>query len=245
MMFGGGDDRKGFEKNMALDVLLNGLEKEGLTGPCKGKHMHRIMVLYEEFLGQFCDEPAMDDADGLAAAEERVRALRNLLRDTQELSRMQEELQGSEARRLELAREEAEREARDVKEELRGIREELRESREALRDAEEELEEAKKKGRGAEKELEGVKKEMMEAEEKERKEWKEIAIQLEEINRKLQYGFEEAGENGEGALDESKMANEKGLRGLEETRESSRAKAALVWASSLLALALALVWIYI
>lgn len=242
-MFGGGEERKGFEKNMALDVLLNGLEKEGLTGPSKGKHMHRIMVLYEEFLSQFCDQAPptpMGDADRLAAAEERIRRLRDVLRDSQEVSRMREELRGSEARRLELARSEAERELRDVKEEVRGVREELRESREALQDAEDGLEEARKKGRGVEKELEGVKRELVDAEDKARKEWEEIENQLKEIDRKLQDGFEEAEEN---VRKESDEVFEKAMKDFEKTKESLKAKAALAWSLSLLAMIVALAWV--
>lgn len=237
-MFGSGDERKAFEKNMVLDVLLHGLEKEGLTGPSKGKHMHRIMVLYEEFLGRFCDEPPpVDDAERLADAMESVRGLRDLLRESQELRLRQEELRGSEARRVELAREEAEREVRDVREVLRGVREELRGTEKALKDAEEELGEARKKGRGVEKELEGVKGELFEIEEKVRKEWKVVESQLEEIERKLQYGFEEAEENG----------RKKGEAAMEEVKKGTvtlRAKAAQTWFLSLLALVLALVWVY-
>lgn len=256
-MFGAGEkERENFDKGKAIDVLLNGLEKEGLTGPSKGKHMHRIMVLYEEFLGLFCEQPkppttttmTTGDAARLEAAGERERRLRDLVRDSQELHRVLEEPRALQTRRQELARSEAERELRDVKEEVRGVREELLESREALQDAEDELEEARKKGRGTEKELEGVKKELMEIGDKARKDWEEIENQLEEIIRKLQHGFEEAEENGrkkaEVVQKEAKEAFEKAKKEFERTKGSLKAKAALASSLPLLALILALVWGY-
>lgn len=249
MMFGA-DRGARLEKDKALLVLQNGLEREGLTGPVVGKHMHRIMVLYEEFLNQFCDEPPpmTGDADRLAAAEERVQELRDVVRERQELDRVLEESRVLEARRQELARSEAEKELRDVKEELWGVKEELRVSKEGLQEVEEELEEALKVGREVEKELEDIKAEQMEKEGKTQKGWEEIEEQLEAIDRRVRYELEEAHEKArreyEGAQKESKQAIEMALKEFEKTKESLKAKAALAWFASLLALIVASVWVY-
>ena len=97
MMFGG--DAATFDRRKALDVLVNGLEREGLTGPVPGKHMHRIMVLYEEFLNQFCDAP--QPMDRLAASEARELELIELLRQRWELYQALEESHETEKRRRE------------------------------------------------------------------------------------------------------------------------------------------------
>lgn len=97
MMFVG--EAAAFEKKKALDVLMNGLEREGLMGSVPGKHMHRIMVLYEEFLNQFCDAP--QPPDQLAASEARVHELEDILTRSLELDRVLEESRELEARRQE------------------------------------------------------------------------------------------------------------------------------------------------
>ena len=47
----GGDD-VAFNKERALEVLQEELYKKGLMRQVPGKHMHRLMVLYVEFLGR-------------------------------------------------------------------------------------------------------------------------------------------------------------------------------------------------
>ena len=122
MMFDG--DRATFAKKKALDALQNGLEMEGLVGPVGpvgGKH--RIMILYEEFLNQFCDQPQpVEDADRLTAAEARVQELRDVISETQERRRQIDEAQAASTRLEEAARQEREKELKDVKGELEEVK---------------------------------------------------------------------------------------------------------------------------
>lgn len=97
MMFGG--EAAAFDKKKALDVLVNGLGREGLTCAVPGKHMHRIMVLYEEFLNQFCD--ASQPPHRLASFEARVDELEDLLLRNSVLNGVLEESRRSEAQRQE------------------------------------------------------------------------------------------------------------------------------------------------
>ncbi|KAL9067801.1 MAG: hypothetical protein Q9161_006619 [Pseudevernia consocians] len=118
-----GRDRATFAKKKALDVLQNRLEREGLVGLVGGKHVHRIMVLYEEFLNQFCDQPQpVEDADRLTAAEARVQELRDVISETQERRRQIDEAQAASARLEEAARQEREKELKDVKGELEEVK---------------------------------------------------------------------------------------------------------------------------
>ncbi|KAF6241349.1 hypothetical protein HO173_000059 [Letharia columbiana] len=67
-------------KEQALGFLQRGFEREKLV-PLPGKHTERTMVLYEEFLNQFCDfPPPVEDGRRLEAAEEGSRNLRRDLR---------------------------------------------------------------------------------------------------------------------------------------------------------------------
>ena len=162
MMFGG--DRATFAKKKALDVLQNGLEREGLVGPVGGKHVHRIMVLYEEILNQFCDQPQpVEDADRLAAAEARVQELRDVISETQELRRQIDEAQAASARLKEAARQEREKELKDVKGELEEVKKRWEETQEALGGTKKDLEDARNAGREAEREIEGFKEELKNA----------------------------------------------------------------------------------
>lgn len=67
-------------KEQALGFLQRGFEREKLV-PLPGKHTERTMILYEEFLNQFCDfPPPVEDGRRLEAAEEESRILRRNLR---------------------------------------------------------------------------------------------------------------------------------------------------------------------
>lgn len=167
MMLGG--ETTASEKKKALDLLVNGLEREGLTGPVPGKHMHRIMVLYEEFLNQFCDAP--QPPDRLAASEARVRELGNLLIRSQELDRVIEESRDLEARRQESEISELKRrlsaickDRAELIEELQKVRTEGRAMFFELKSLKEEQEKAKskviKKPTGAEKGLKETQEEL-------------------------------------------------------------------------------------
>ena len=166
-MFGG--EAAAFDKKKALDVLMNGLERKELTGPVPGKHMHRTMVLYEEFLNQFCDAP--QPPDRLAASEARVRELGNLLIRRGELDRVIEESRDLEARRQESEISELKgrlsaicKDRAEVIEELQKIRTEGRAMFFELKSLKEEREKAKskviKKPTGAEKGLKETQEEL-------------------------------------------------------------------------------------
>ncbi|KAF6223243.1 hypothetical protein HO133_000085 [Letharia lupina] len=78
-------------KEQALGFLQRGFEREKLV-PLPGKHTERTMVLYEEFLNQFCDfPPPVEDGRRLEAAEE---GLRNLWRDLRRQQVIRRELDG-------------------------------------------------------------------------------------------------------------------------------------------------------
>ncbi len=64
-------------------MLQNGLEKEGLVVSASGKYMHRVMVLYEEFLNRFCDysKPAAAAAADAGGQQARIQELRDLVRE--------------------------------------------------------------------------------------------------------------------------------------------------------------------
>ena len=177
MMFGG--DRAAFSKHKALDVLQRGVEREGPVAPPAagaGKHMHRIMVLYEEFLSQFCDRPPpVEDAERLVVAEARVEELQDALSELVDLRRQIDEAQAARARREEAARAERERELEDVKGELEAVRQRWEEARGALEGSEKELEEARNGGRVAGRELEGFGEEA-----------KKAATELERMQKRLE-----------------------------------------------------------
>ena len=245
MMFGGGD-RAAFARKDALDVLQNGLEKEGLLAPAKGKHMHRVMVLYQEFLDQFCDhpEPPPPDADRQQA---RIQELRDLMRERQELEHVLEESRVSAARRRELAGSEVEDVLRVVREELRegeallrDAREEARRVRHGLQESEEEVREVGNQRRWLERELEGVKKELREARAKTRE---ELEIAQKELNEVMGKARSEL----EGAEEESKDAMEKTLKEFRVTVRSLKAKMTLAWFCfrlSLIGVLFTLLWVY-
>ena len=155
----------GFEKEKALEVLRNGLEREGLVGKVAGKHMHRLMVLYEEFLTQFCDHPlpTAGDADRLAVAEERVRDLLDVMGESQEARRRLDETRELRAQQEEVIRNERERELNDVKRRLEEAERQAKETQEELQRSRKDFEHAKQEGLEAKKELEHAKEEMKDA----------------------------------------------------------------------------------
>lgn len=157
MMFGGDSDT--FSKKKALDVLQNGLEREGLNGPVPGKHMHRIMVLYDEFLSQFCNDLQLTtgDARRLASAEARVDELLDVISEAQDLQRGMEEAQTSRAQLEEVLRIERENELRDVKVELEDARKKGKETREELERFKQELGNAENEGSKIAKDLDAAK----------------------------------------------------------------------------------------
>ena len=140
MMFGGNPET--FSKEKALDVLQNGLEREGLIGPVPGKHMHRVMVLYDEFLSQFCNDPqpTMGDVSRLASAEARIEELLAVITTSRDLRREIEEAQASRAQLEEVLRNGREVELIDVKVELEEARKIEQETRKELEHLEKELE---------------------------------------------------------------------------------------------------------
>lgn len=156
-MFGGDSDT--FSKKKALDVLQNGLEREGLNGPVPGKHMHRIMVLYDEFLSQFCNDLQLTtgDARRLASAEARVDELLDVISEAQDLQRGMEEAQTSRAQLEEVLRIERENELRDVKVELEDARKKGKETREELERFKQELGNAENEGSKIAKDLDAAK----------------------------------------------------------------------------------------
>ena len=161
----------GFEKDKALEVLRNGAEREGLGGRVAGKHMHRLMVLYEEFLTRFCDHPppptttttTTGDADRLAAAEGRLRELLDVMGESQEAQRRLDETRELRAQQEEIARNERERELSDVRRRLEEAERQAKETREELQRSRKDFERAKNEGLAAKKELEGAKQELKDA----------------------------------------------------------------------------------
>lgn len=181
MMFGG--DVTTFSKKKALDVLQNGLEREGLMGPVPGKHMHRIMILYEEFLSQFCNnpQPTTGDAHRLADAEARVEELLDVIGETQDLRREMEEARASRAQLEEIARNERENELRDVKAELEEVRKQEKETHEEVQSLRKKLERAGNEELDAAKELEGVNEKLKDA----TRSFEETLKELEETKKDL------------------------------------------------------------
>lgn len=247
MMFG--KDLATFTRKSSLDLLQNGLEKEGLILPVAGKHMDRIMILYEEFLYQFCDQPPpRGNADRLAAAEARVRDLRGVMRERVDLDRELEESRRLVRLREGMARIKLERELERVRDELRAVKDELREVRE-------QLQEVGKKERGFEKELQGVKKELGEVEEKARKELEQaknaglyfrkgLEAAKQESNEALGKALKDSAESMRSAKQESNAAMEKVLKDSEESMRVLKAKAS-AWFISSLALLFALAWLHL
>ncbi|CAF9926367.1 MAG: hypothetical protein ALECFALPRED_003428 [Alectoria fallacina] len=193
MMFGK-DLAVVFSKDKALEVLQNGLEREGLrlTGPAAaGKHMHRLMILYEEFLTQFCVHPqptttttTTGDADRLAGAEERVRELLDMMSETQEARRRLDEARELRAQQEEsAARSERERELNDVKRGLEEAEKQAKETREELLRCRKALERAENEGLEAKEEVAGAKKELEDATRRRRCE--ETLEGLEETEKKI------------------------------------------------------------
>ena len=183
-----------FSKDKALEVLQNGLEREGLrlTGPAAaGKHMHRLMILYEEFLTQFCVHPqptttttTTGDADRLAGAEERVRELLDMMSETQEARRRLDEARELRAQQEEsAARSERERELNDVKRGLEEAEKQAKETREELLRCRKALERAENEGLEAKEEVAGAKKELEDATRRRRCE--ETLEGLEETEKKI------------------------------------------------------------
>ena len=160
----------GFEKEKALEVLRNGVERDGLGGRVAGKHMHRLMVLYEEFLIQFCDHPpppptttTTGDADRLAVAEERLRELLDVMSESQEARRRLDETRELRAQREEIARNERDRELSNVRRRLEEAEREAKETREELQRSRKDFERAKNEGLAARKELKGTKEKLKDA----------------------------------------------------------------------------------
>ncbi len=244
-MFGGGGDRATFARKNALDVLQNGLEKEGLVAPAPGKHMHRVMVLYEEFLNRFCDDPeppavaAAADADADAGGQQqaRVQELRDLVR---ELESELERSRTSATRRVEIAESGAEEvlglvreNYREVEGLLRDAREEVRVVRRELRGSEEEVQEVERRRVGLGRELEGVYRELREVRGK-------AGEELECAQRELNEVVEKARKELESAEERSKDAMEKALQSL-------KVKVALAWFCfrlSLIGVVFILLWVY-
>lgn len=84
-------------KEKSLDFLQKMLGVEKLP-PLPGKHMERTMVLYEDFLNQFCDSPApAEDRGRLQAAEEELQHLRHLVSIHGELNVLYERLEARSA----------------------------------------------------------------------------------------------------------------------------------------------------
>lgn len=80
-------------KEQSLDFLqrMSGAEK---LPPLPGNHMERTMVLYEEFLNQFCDHPGpAEDRGRLEAAEEEIQNLRHQVSIRRELNDLYERSQ--------------------------------------------------------------------------------------------------------------------------------------------------------
>ena len=233
-MFGGDDGGSagGFSKQKALGVLQNVLEKEGLlasgeagttttTPPAGGKHWHRVMVLYDEFLTQYC-ERAAGDVDRVAAAEARTDGILDLLAQREISLRRLEEARDAVTRAQDAARSEAETRARDAERALEEARRELAEVKGELEDV-----------RG---ELRFV-----------RGEWEEIEQALEDINVRLA-AADEAGRRELEALRAEAGAVTERARGEEsEGRIGSleAKKAVLVGLFCALALAVALAWMYL
>ncbi|KAF6241348.1 hypothetical protein HO173_000058 [Letharia columbiana] len=245
MMFGG--DPATFSKKNALDVLLNGLEREGLTGTVAGKHMHRVMFLYEEFLKQFCEQAQPTALEDLNLSADEEARMQDYVREREELERGLEESRVSLARRQELARSEAERKLKDVKEELQVVEEELQDAEEALHEIKEEVQEVKKERRRFKKALEGVTKELAEVKGKAQeqlgeaeKEGQDLKKQLECAKNEVTEAKEQARRELEGAKQESKEAMEKAVTESGETMKSLKAKASLAWFCAALGLEIAL-----
>ena len=134
MMFGG--DGKKFEKAKALDVLLNGIEKEGLTEQVKGKHMQRITLLYEEFLNRYCDEKQpLGDTERLRISEAREQHLQDLLDQELEFQHHADELRAG----MERLR----------REEMARVKEALEEAKKGWEETQEKLENARQENRHA------------------------------------------------------------------------------------------------
>ena len=243
MMFGG--DLRTFHKKKGVYLLLNGLERDGLTGLVPGKHMDRIMVLYEEVLTQFCDHPQpRGDADRIAAAETQVQSLWDLIVAREDLIQAGEASRVAAARRQELARSEAERQLKDLEEELQRVKEELQEAKkkgrrtqkelqvvkEELLEVNEEFREVKKRKRGTEKELEGVKNELEKAMEKVREELDGTKTEGSKSKKESEgpnYELNEARKEVEGIRKELHKARETATKESQETIESLDAKACL------------------
>ncbi|CAF9905767.1 hypothetical protein IMSHALPRED_003969 [Imshaugia aleurites] len=180
MMFGGGG--ASFEKKRALDVLENGLQKEGLTGAVEGKHMHRVMVLYEEFLSRFCEGvEGESDAERLAAAEGSVQELLRMMDRRQELQRRVDETREAREQAEERFRESQEQELEIVKGALEEARKEAEETRVALEHSKKDLEDARKDGQDAKREIVGLKKILRTA----TKRFEELREELEKAKREM------------------------------------------------------------
>ncbi|MCJ1460196.1 hypothetical protein MMC28_010575 [Mycoblastus sanguinarius] len=121
----------------------------------EGKHMDRTMILYEEFLNQFCDHPAMGDGNNAGrslAAEVQARELRDLLRRDREFHTRTQDLNAQIAQNREvIIRTEAERdllEARNITEvigkELLAAQTETNDVKKALKVANKERKEVKR-----------------------------------------------------------------------------------------------------
>lgn len=179
-MFGGGG--ASFEKKRALDVLENGLQKEGLTGAVEGKHMHRVMVLYEEFLSRFCEGvEGESDAERLAAAEGSVQELLRMMDRRQELQRRVDETREAREQAEERFRESQEQELEIVKGALEEARKEAEETRVALEHSKKDLEDARKDGQDAKREIVGLKKILRTA----TKRFEELREELEKAKREM------------------------------------------------------------
>lgn len=92
-----------------------------------GKHMHRSMMLYVEFLGRFGGgiQPR-ENADRVRAAERGERRLEALLAKSREVRRLEHELRGMRAQEEERVRDERERELEDTRKDLEAAKEALK-----------------------------------------------------------------------------------------------------------------------
>ena len=122
----GGDD-VAFNKERALEVLQEELNKKGLMRQVPGKHMHRLMVLYVEFLGRFGGGVRpKENADRVRAAERVEQRLEALLAQIREVGRLEHELRGMRAQEEERVRDERERELEDTRKDLEAAKEALK-----------------------------------------------------------------------------------------------------------------------
>lgn len=124
-MFGGDD--VAFNKERALEVLQEELNKKGLMRQVPGKHMQRSMVLYVEFLGRFGGGVLpRENADRVRAAERGEQRLEALLAKSREVRRLEHELRGMRAQEEERVRDERERELEDTRKNLEAAKEALK-----------------------------------------------------------------------------------------------------------------------